>query len=172
MPAWGLIPDSPWIYAAQRLGRSAAVSYKPVKSGIGGLSVSFQLYGSRVKIYNSVLNYETHSPGGMVSNHLTKIGRRIVRDARRQVGVRTGKLRNSIELNHIAFREGAAIKIGSRLHYAYLHHEGSKPHVITPNPPNQVLVFGKGSRVVHARVVNHPGTRPNRYLSDQLRKHI
>jgi hypothetical protein len=70
------------------------------------------------------------------------------------------------------FREGAAIKVGSRLSYAYMHHEGTKPHVITPNPPNTVLVFGKGSRVIHTKMVKHPGTKPNRYLSDQLRIHI
>jgi hypothetical protein len=172
MPAWGLVPDSPWIYAAQKLARKGSVSYRPSGPRKTGLSTSFRYSSSRVIIYKSALNFETHDSAGMVGKYLNKIGQRIVRGARRQVGVRTGNLRRSIELQHIVFREGAAIKVGSRLNYAYMHHEGTKPHVITPNPPNTVLVFGKGTRVIHARAVNHPGAKPNRYLSDQLRIHI
>lgn len=172
MPAWGLVPDSPWIYAAQRLGGNFKGKYHPKSIGRGSLGVSFTFTSSTVKIYKTALNYQTHAPEGMVGSYLHKIGKRIEKGARRQAHFRTGKLRRSIQLQHIVFREGAAIKVGSNLNYAYMHHEGTKPHLITPNPPNKVLVFGKGTRVIHARSVNHPGTKANRYLSDQLRIHI
>lgn len=172
MPAWGLVPDSPWIYAAQKLSRSGAGRYNPSHPRKTGLSTSFRYSSSKVIIYKQALNFQTHDSSGMVGRHLHKIGTRIERGAKRQVGVQTGALRRSINLQHIVFREGAAIKVGSRLSYAYMHHEGTKPHVITPNPPNTVLVFGKGSRVIHTKMVKHPGTKPNRYLSDQLRIHI
>ncbi len=172
MPAWGLVPDSPWIYAAQKLARKGSSTYRPSKPGKTGLSMSFGYSNHKVIIYKSALNFQTHDSAGMVGRYLNKIGQRIVRGARRQVKVDTGNLRRSIELQHIVFREGAAIKVGSRLNYAYVHHEGARPHVITPNPPNTVLVFSRGSRVIHTRVVNHPGTKPNRYLSDQLRIHV
>lgn len=171
MPAWGLVPDSPWIYAAQKLAHNSG-KYHPSKPRSSGLSMGFSFTGSKVIIYKTALNFQTHAAQGMVGRHLHKIGNRIVEGAKRQVGVKTGDLRKSIKLQHIVFREGAAIKVGSNLHYAHAHHEGTKPHIITPNPPNKVLVFSKGSRIVHAQVVKHPGTQPNRYLSDQLRTHI
>jgi hypothetical protein len=172
MPAWGLVPDSPWIYAAQKFGGKYKGKYHPKPLGRGGLSAGFTFASSTVKIYKTALNYQTHDPSGMVGSYLHKIGKRIERGAKRQVGVQSGKLRRSINLQHIAFREGAAIKVGSNVNYALLHHEGSRPHIITPDPPNTVLVFGRGSRVIHTRAVNHPGTKPNRYLSDQLRIHV
>jgi hypothetical protein len=171
MPAWGLVPDSPWIYAAQKLARNVG-SYRPSKPHSSGLSATFRYSSQKVIIYKAALNFETHSASGMVGRHLHKIGTRIVSGAKRQVGVQTGQLRKSIKLEHIVFREGAAIKVGSNLRYAHAHHEGTKPHTITPNPPNKVLVFSKGSRIVHTPIVRHPGTKPNRYLSDQLRIHV
>jgi hypothetical protein len=172
MPAWGLVPDSPWIYAAQRLGRGAARQFRAPKLGGGGLKVGFSFYTARVIIYKPVLNLELRAEYGMVGRYLHKIGKRIERGAKRQAHFKTGALKKSIRLEHINFREGAAIKVGSSLPYAYAHHEGTKPHIITPNPPNNVLVFAKGSRIIRTQVVHHPGTKPNRYLSDQLRIHI
>jgi hypothetical protein len=88
--------------------------------------------------------------------------------AKAQVGVRTGALRSSIHMRHLRDSRGQYVKIGSNLDYALLHHQGSKPHVIRPDRA-KVLRFVRGSRVIFATSVMHPGTKANRYLSDNLK---
>jgi hypothetical protein len=83
--------------------------------------------------------------------------------AKVQVGKKTGLLQGSIRVSHRKNRNpglrGHTLTIESEVPYAYLHHEGTKPHVIRPN-----------GRTIFTERVFHPGTQPNRYLSDQLRK--
>ena len=58
--------------------------------------------------------------------------------------------------------------IGSDVDYARYVNDGTSPHVIRPKT-KQALRFKVGGRVVYARVVNHPGTRPNPFLDRALR---
>jgi hypothetical protein len=118
-------------------------------------------------------NFDTflNSPAGEVGRWLRRRGLRVKGAARRQVGVRTGALRASIHLRHARDTRGQFVEIGSALSYALLHHEGSKPHVIVPVRRTHLRFFSKGF-MVHSVLVNHPGTRPNRYLSDNLRRII
>jgi hypothetical protein len=88
--------------------------------------------------------------------------------AKRQVGVNTGALRASIHMRHFRDTRGQYVRIGSSLPYARLHHEGTRPHFIRPNT-KQVLKFVTRGQLVITHLVRHPGTRPNRYLSDNLR---
>lgn len=46
---------------------------------------------------------------------------------------------------------------------------GTRPHMIFPRRPGGVLRFTVGGRVVYARFVNHPGTKPDRFLQEALR---
>jgi hypothetical protein len=87
--------------------------------------------------------------------------------AKQQVGFKTGKLRQSINMVHLRDGLSQYLKIGSNVEYALAHHEGTRPHIITPNDAN-ILRFSAGGRVIYTHKVNHPGTRPNKYLSDQL----
>lgn len=171
MPARGLIPDSPWIYAAQKIAHSKGIRgvSRSLKSSSSSISVSFKFQS--LVLYKPILNFELTNRDGMVGRHLGKIGRKIVTGAKMQVGVQTGQLRRSIKMEHVYYTSGAAIKVGSTLSYAHLHHEGSRPHLITPKN-GEFLKFGRGTRVIYARQVAHPGTKPNRYLSDQLRIHV
>jgi hypothetical protein len=108
------------------------------------------------------------NPSGMVGRYIAERARRIVIAAKMQAGVKTGRLKNSIHMRHM--RGGAAgqyVMVGSNLHYALLHHEGTKPHLIVPNR-STVLRFSSGGRVIYTHAVRHPGTRPNRYLTDNL----
>jgi hypothetical protein len=108
------------------------------------------------------------SPSGMVGLYIAERARRIVVAAKMQAGIKTGRLKNSIHMRHM--RGGPAgqyVMVGSNLHYALLHHEGTKPHLIVPNRSN-VLRFSSGARVIYTHAVRHPGTRPNRYLTDNL----
>jgi hypothetical protein len=100
--------------------------------------------------------------------------------AKIKVGRRTGKLRRSIDVIDKKGLPGLyySVSVGSRVSYAYAHHEGTAPYVIRPKT-KKVLKFKAGSVVaigrtdgrgnVYARAVRHPRVRPNRYLSDAAR---
>lgn len=120
----------------------------------------------------TALHKELDTSAGELWKWLHKRGLKAVNGAKRSVGVQTGALKRSIHMKHLGNATGQYLWIGSQRSHALVHHEGSKPHLITPNPPNQVLKFNRGSRVIFARQVMHPGTRPNRYLSSQLRHFI
>lgn len=49
---------------------------------------------------------------------------------------------------------------------------GTRPHMIFPrrNRPNPHLRFTVGGRVVYAKMVSHPGTRPNGFMIEALRQ--
>ena len=96
-------------------------------------------------------------------------GELAVAGAKQKVGVKTGALRKSIHMKHLGNRSGQYLWIGSKLPYAYLHHQGTKPHPIVAKNPGGELVFMRKSRLIRTPMVNHPGTRPNWYLRAQLR---
>ncbi len=169
MPAWGLVHDSPIFYWAGK-GLKVKGSKRSKSTYIAKIDLKYSF--SKVVIYKPILNFELNNPMGMVGRHMHRIGLDIKRDAKAQAGFKTGALKKSIQMEHFGHGNGQTVKIGSNLHYALAHHEGTNPHIITPNPPNKVLQFSSGSRIIRTAMVKHPGTRPNRYLSDQLRRHI
>ena len=113
-------------------------------------------------------DFAFNNPRGYVGLHLRRLGSRILAAARSQVGVRTGALRASLHMRHFRDPRGQYVRIGSSRKYAYLHHEGTRPHLILPKK-RQVLRFYSRGQVVVTHMVRHPGTRPNRYLSDNLK---
>lgn len=125
----------------------------------------------RVIFREPALDRLLNSPAGEVGRHLSRIGLQILAGAKVQVGVRTGALRASLHMRHLRDPRGQYVRIGSPLPYARLHHEGSRPHIITPNSA-QVLRFVSRGQVIFAHAVRHPGTRPNRYLTDNLRRFL
>lgn len=65
------------------------------------------------------------------------------------------------------------VLVGSASPIALLHHTGTRPHHIAPRSPDGRLAFysARLGRVVilpPGRGVDHPGTKPNRYLTDNL----
>ncbi len=128
----------------------------------------FEFGITKVVIYRPALKTYLNTPSGPLWYWMEKKGRKAVRAAKRQVGVDTGRLRKSISMAHYATASGQTVKIGSNLNYALMHHEGTRPHIITPNRA-KALRFTSGRRVIYTHQVMHPGTRPNRYLSNQLR---
>jgi hypothetical protein len=107
------------------------------------------------------------SPAGPVGRDLARRGRKVLIAATMQVGIDTGRLKKSLKMTHERSTRGQFVMVGSKLNYALMHHEGTRPHIITPNRA-QVMVFNKGSRVIYATSVRHPGTKANRYLRDNL----
>lgn len=120
-----------------------------------------------VTIYKPVLDNFLNNPLGPVGKYMFAQALKIQQAARAQVGVDTGKLKMSIHIRRERMMFGQKIEVGSPLNYALMHHEGTKPHVIMPSRA-KVLRFSAGGRVIYTNKVNHPGTRPNRYLSDNL----
>jgi hypothetical protein len=109
------------------------------------------------------------SRDGIVGRDLSARATRVQLAAKSQAGVRTGLLRRDITKNWTT-TSGAdlAIRIGSSRRYALVHHDGSSPHVIRPRSAKALRWVNADGDVVFARSVQHPGTRANRYLSDNL----
>lgn len=113
----------------------------------------------------------TQNPNGMIGSYFHDRGRLLENLAKRQVGVRTGDLRRAIHSTISTQSYGFLVRVGAENPIAYLHHEGTKPHYIFPKTA-KTLRFNHRGKIVYAKVVRHPGTKPNRYLSDNLSKVI
>lgn len=112
-----------------------------------------------------------YSERGIVGRDMTRRGEYIANRARAQVGVDTGALRRSISQATFGSRRGPYTIVsagGPGAPHALMHHEGTRPHEIRPNPPRSVLKFNVGGKTVYATRVLHPGTRENKYLTDHL----
>ena len=163
-------PDSFALTAALRASRRIASRGRGGGGRPGKAGLHYTL--TNLILYKPVLQVELRSRSGMVGRFMSRVGNRVAQRARRQVGVKTGRLRASIRFSHVKLAGEAAVKIGAYTPYARMHHDGTRAHIITPNKPGGSLVFMKGSRIVRTPIVRHPGTKPNRYLTDQLRRPI
>ena len=106
-------------------------------------------------------------PRSPLNPYLHRIGRRVSSAAQRQVGVRTGDLQASIHYRVEIVSGLPGVWVGTHNRIARIHHEGSLPHIITPNKV-KVLRFTKNGRVIFTKEVKHPGTKPNRFLTDNI----
>lgn len=168
MPLGGFIPDSPWIYYANKYNRYLN---KYGRSAGSGTRLVFET--KAIVIYNAKLHKELNTPVGDLWKWMERRGDRAVKGAKAMVGVKTGKLRASIHKRHLGNVTGQYMWIGSRVSYAYMHHEGTRPHLIAPKIPGKPLRFtSKGRVVITSSPVRHPGTKPNPYLSSQLRHFV
>lgn len=104
---------------------------------------------------------------GPVIPHLRRVGRVIVAAARAQVGKDTGELARSIHYNVQRYGGLPELWVGTYNSIAYLHHEGTRPHAIRARNA-QFLRYSSKGRIVYARTVMHPGTKPNRFLTDNI----
>ena len=112
-----------------------------------------------------------HHPDGEVGQYLKKRARLLTAMARRQAGIDTGALKASIHYNVVREGRGLVAFVGSDNRIAFMHHQGTRPHIITPKTAKTLRFYSHG-RIVYAQVVRHPGTKPNRYLTDNLRRVI
>lgn len=107
-----------------------------------------------------------HGREGAVGKSMYARALRVQASAKRQVGVRTGRLRRAIHIE-MTYRPVTGAYIGSNVRYALLHHEGARAHPIVAKP-GRMLVFRSGGKRVFAKKVLHPGARGNHYLTDAL----
>lgn len=104
---------------------------------------------------------------GGTAKHLRRMGNKLERLAKRDVGKKTGSLMRSISVQMSMSSTGLVVFVGARSNIAFLHHEGTRPHVILPHTAS-VLRFRSRGKIVFAGQVNHPGTKANPYLSRNL----
>lgn len=114
-----------------------------------------------------------YSRTDIIGRDMDRRGAYIANMARAQVGVDTEALRRTIRHRTVGGRGayGPTTRVaagGPGVDYALIHHEGTRPHEIRPNPPRSVLKFTIGGKTVYATRVMHPGTRENKYLTDHL----
>jgi hypothetical protein len=112
-------------------------------------------------------DYVLKEANGTTGRALRKQAEKVREAARLRVGARSGALKLSLEITHSRAVNGQEYSVGSSLSYAYMVHEGTSPHEIHGRTGG-VLRFTSKSRIVYSRSVMHPGTRPNRYLTDNL----
>lgn len=138
----------------------------------------------RVVVDPAKLAEVLRSPQGPVMRRMIQDGELVKREAQRLVGVyrppdaysaanrrrRPGTLRDSITKRVVATGRGPVVEVGSDDKIALLHHEGTVPHVIRARRrPYLVFFWRRVGSVVRMRQVNHPGTQPNRFLTNALR---
>lgn len=111
-----------------------------------------------------------HSPTGPVARDLLRRGHRWARAAKRQVGVRSGRLRADIHAELVTTGAGElAVQVGSGVRYSRWHHDGTglygpRHRRIYPKRAKVLVFRTRGGRLVFARSVK--GSKPNRYLAD------
>jgi hypothetical protein len=113
----------------------------------------------------------TKNPEEIIGSYIKRRAMLLEQLAKQQVGKKSRRLQQSI--NHTMYygAGGFIASIGSDNKIARLHHDGTKPHIIVPKSA-KTLRFNSHGKIVYAKVVHHPGTKPNKYLTDNLRKVI
>lgn len=118
------------------------------------------------------------SEQGPVVRRLLEDGELVKDEAKRLVGVSEpvpgerrkrphGQLRDRIVKRVVTRGDDVAVQVGADDPIALMHHEGTDPHIIQGNP-KLVFYWGKVAKVVAFPRVNHPGTKPNHYLTDAM----
>lgn len=127
----------------------------------------------RVRINEPQYALVFESKNGLVGRDLDARALRIVRGAKAQVGVRSGKLQRSIRRYWVRERgKKLSVSVGSNVRHAKVHHEGARPHVIRARNVRMLRYERKDGSIAYAKSVNHPGHKANRYLTDQLRASV
>jgi hypothetical protein len=168
--SWGLYLATKAVKSVRRRGRGGwpSVVFAPlIGPGKAGVAYKFK----DVIFYPGKLESLLNSPRGTVGRELHRRALTAQMMAKQQVGKRNGSMAASIYMTHYAHSRGQTIKIGARHSKAFMHHEGTRPHIIrAKNTPN--LTFRRGATIVHAPLVRHPGTRPNKFLYTPMKQNF
>lgn len=121
-------------------------------------------------MYNLLLNPK--GTRGTVGWFLRRMGDDIYRDAIAMVGKQTGRLMRSIKRSQHARGNSQYLIVKATAPHAYMHHEGTAPHLITPGGHGRILTFNAGGKRVVAKVIKHPGTKKNLYLRKPMERAV
>lgn len=123
------------------------------------VSTSFRLDQSRVRRLLRL-------PGGVVDRNLRRRVERVQMAAERLAPGTMGQdIRSSLRYTS----DGPVGTITCTHPATIFVVGGTPPHIIRPRRPGGFLRFTVGGRVVYARIVHHPGTAKNDFLTEALR---
>ena len=91
---------------------------------------------------------------------LIEVANYILTEMEIRVPVDTGELRNSLSVEVM----GDRVRIGPQAPHGVYVEFGTAPHQIRPKSSTGSLRFTINGRVIYAKVVNHPGTRPQPFV--------
>lgn len=122
----------------------------------------------RYRPNQTAINEMLHGRTGFVVLHLANEGRRVEGNARRLVGIKSGRLKASIGSRIVRSNPGYNVEVFAggtpeTARYVMPHHDGARPHQIRARR-KRALKFQVGGRTVFAKSVNHPGNRANPFL--------
>lgn len=109
-----------------------------------------------------------HGPTGAVGRYMARKATEHVAASRALAGKSSGRLARSISWDRRRLKRSQRIIITADVSYALYHHEGTKPHIIRAKRGGS-LKFSSRGRVVRVNSVNHPGTKPNPFLTAPIR---
>jgi hypothetical protein len=139
------------------------------------MSTNFLLNTDNVSIVISgaAMDSILRSPSGpAVRDMMQQAAKRQVRLGHVHGGGGHGNLRDSIVKRLQTSTGGTGmpvVVVGSSHPIALIHHEGTRAHMIRPSRRKALRWPGATqSGWVFAKYVHHPGTRPNRYLTDNI----
>lgn len=76
-----------------------------------------------------------------------------------------GDLKRSIVMRTATYNGEPAVYVGTQDPVGVFVHEGTQAHRIVPRNASRLVFFWpRAGKVVHLKAVNHPGSRPNRFL--------
>ncbi len=101
-----------------------------------------------------------------IEKSLPRIAIRLQNELVLAAPVDTGHLRNSIKVTS----DGMTLTI-SMVNYGIYVEFGTPPHLIKPKD-KQALKFKAGGKEVFAKIVRHPGTRPNPFIRNTIRNKV
>lgn len=104
---------------------------------------------------------------GEVGQFMYTVVKRVDRQAKQQVGVETGAVKASIKYSVRTAPGGFLGTVEATDPKSLMHHQGTDPHVIVPKKAKTLRFHSRG-RIVYAKIVRHPGTKPNRFLTDSM----
>jgi hypothetical protein len=115
-----------------------------------------------IRMSQAAINRMLGGATGPVMKDLIKRGRRVQRNARAMAPGRMGRKINAVIVD-------GHVRVESNHEATMFVIKGTRPHIIRPRY-RQVLKFTSRGNTVFARVVHHPGTKKNDFLTKALRK--
>ncbi|WP_086559977.1 hypothetical protein [Streptomyces africanus] len=116
---------------------------------------------ARIEIRAGGVNELLLAPDSPVMKELVRKARRVQRNARRMAPGKMGRRVKAVVV-------GRHVRVESNHPATMYVIKGTRPHQIRPRT-RQVLKFTTKRGTVFARVVNHPGNKPNDFMTKALR---
>ena len=123
------------------------------------------------EIFNVRLLHRAHGQfltalDNLIQGQLGAAGERGVREVKLRPGFKpdTGATQRATDWRVIRTRGGKLLRLRNRARLAHILDKGSRPHPIRPRGPYPLRFRSRAGTWVTAWRVNHPGTRPYRFL--------